>query len=174
MGGQAENDAVTTGTLGIEGEIATRGTDATQMAGVRINWRRLRCTIPYLMGYTTESPASAMHWPRAEAQGSAWWARSLRSETSGSHRDARGTQHELRAQGLCVSGGSHGGVAGSSHPRARLHIGHGPSPGGETPRSVVRNQRCASQHPHEHTSSDRDSVRARTDARSAQRRGTTR
>ena len=37
-------------------------------------------------------------------------------------------------------------------------------------------QRCASQHPHEHTSSDLDfsRARARTSARSAQRRGTTR
>ena len=47
----------------------------------------------------------------------------------------------------CVSGGTPSpGVSSSSHPRARLRAGYGPSPVGETPRSVV-NQRCASQHP---------------------------
>ena len=89
--------------------------------------------------------------------------------------DAFGPVRQARAQQTrCVSGATHGRSV-SSHTRPRLHIGYGRSSGGETPRSV-RGQRCASQPPtQEHTSSDRDSARARTRrrARSAQRRGTT-
>ena len=76
--------------------------------------------------------------------------------------DAFGPVRQARAQQTrCVSGATHGRSV-SSHTRPRLHIGYGRSPGGETPRSV-RGQRCASQPPtQEHTSSDRDSARART------------
>ena len=53
--------------------------------------------------------------------------------------DAFGPARQARAQrARCVSGGSDGrDVSSSSHPGAHLHIGHGPSPVGETPRSVI-------------------------------------
>ena len=78
--------------------------------------------------------------------------------------DAFGPVRQARAQQTrCVSGATHGRSV-SSHTRPRLHIGDGRSPGGETPRSV-RGERCASQPPtQEHTSSDRDSARARARA----------
>ena len=82
--------------------------------------------------------------------------------------DAFGPVRQARAQQTrCVSGATHGrSVSSASHARPRLHIGYGRSPGGETPRSV-RGQRCASQPPtQEHTSSDRDSARARARVRS--------
>ena len=61
--------------------------------------------------------------------------------------EAAGPARQARVQqALCVSGGTHDrSVSTTSHTRARLHIGYGPSPGGETPRSVVRDRRCAAQ-----------------------------